>query len=613
MRISDTDVIIVGAGPTGLMLAAELRLAWVRPVVLERSPQLRTVPKANGLGGQILQLLDYRGLSGRLAEIGTDAGPIAALPFGDMHVDFTPLADSPLRAMHLPQPKLEQLLDDRANELGAQVWRGHEVTGIEQDDTGVTVDVRGPDGEYRLGASYVVACDGARSRVRAVAGIDFPGITYPEVNRLGQVSVPDSVTVLDDGAIEVACARSPSSGPIAWTSAPPPPPTAPPTPCSSAPTPTSPGPQRSARIRTRRHRRCGTPSPPGSARPCRSRRIRSATDGFGSGQRLTGSAIRLIRPARALGPSPFPAFNSGCHETAWKEREMTEYVTLEHGRIACDVIGDGPLVVLSHGMGTHRRDFRNLAGPLAAAGYRVVNADMRGHGESSLDWPSVTGKAAISRTDVALDLLGVIRHFGGPAVIVGHSLSGGSATIAAAEAPELVSAIVEINPFTLTQSVDLGALWSDRRHRIGMWQLVGTQLFGSPRLWFAYLEGVAYPTEPIDHDDYLTGLRHLLREPGRWAEFMKTGRTTPADAEARMAEVRCPALVIMGAEDPDYPHPEAEGRAIVSALPPGLGQLTVVDRGGHYPHAQFPERTAALIIPFLNRHTTPNVAGSISN
>ncbi|MEV6135248.1 alpha/beta fold hydrolase [Nocardia sp. NPDC051990] len=105
---------------------------------------------------------------------------------------------------------------------------------------------------------------------------------------------------------------------------------------------------------------------------------------------------------------------------------MTEYVTLEHGQLACDVVGDGPLVVLSHGMGTVRHDFRHLVGPLADAGYRVVNVDMRGHGESSLDWPSVTGKAAISRTDVAEDLLGVIRHFCGPAVIVGHSLSGGS-------------------------------------------------------------------------------------------------------------------------------------------------------------------------------------------
>jgi pimeloyl-ACP methyl ester carboxylesterase len=235
---------------------------------------------------------------------------------------------------------------------------------------------------------------------------------------------------------------------------------------------------------------------------------------------------------------------------------------------------------------------------------------MRGHGESSLGWPSVTGKAAISRTDVALDLIGVIRHFGGPAVIVGHSLSGGSATIAAAEAPELVSAIVEINPFTLTQGVDVGALVSIRRYRHGMPLLLGTQLLKSPRLWSRYLGGVAYPSKPADQDKYLAELADLLRQPGRWAEFMKTGRTTPADAHARIAEVRCPALVIMGTEDPDFAHPDEEGRRIVAALPSGLGRLVTVDNGGHYPHAQFPAEVAALLLPFLDAHSTTESSNS---
>ncbi|MEC3958706.1 alpha/beta hydrolase [Nocardia sp. CDC153] len=292
---------------------------------------------------------------------------------------------------------------------------------------------------------------------------------------------------------------------------------------------------------------------------------------------------------------------------------MTEYVTLEHGQIACDVVGDGPLVVLSHGMGTRRQEFRHLVGPLVAAGYRVVNADMRGHGESSLDWPSVTGKAAISRTDVALDLLGVIRHFGGPAVIVGHSLSGGSATIAAAEAPDLVSAIVEIDPFTLTQSLHLGALLSNRRHRRAMVELIGTQLLKSPRLWFRYLEGVAYPTAPADQDDYLNGLRDHLREPGRWAEFAKTGATTPADAHARIGDIRCPALVLFGAQDPDFADPAAEARRVVDAMPLGLGELALIDGGGHYPHAQYADRVAELMIPFLAQHTAHPAADSVSS
>jgi 2-polyprenyl-6-methoxyphenol hydroxylase-like FAD-dependent oxidoreductase len=68
----------------------------------------------------------------------------------------------------------------------------------------VTADVRGSDGQYRVTARYLVGCDGAHSRVRELADIPFPGITYPEIQRLAQVTVPESVTVLENGDIEVA-------------------------------------------------------------------------------------------------------------------------------------------------------------------------------------------------------------------------------------------------------------------------------------------------------------------------------------------------------------------------------------------------------------------------
>ncbi|MFF2556815.1 alpha/beta fold hydrolase [Nocardia sp. NPDC058058] len=280
---------------------------------------------------------------------------------------------------------------------------------------------------------------------------------------------------------------------------------------------------------------------------------------------------------------------------------MTEYVDLEYGTLACDVVGEGPLVVLSHGMGTVRQDFRYLVGLLAEAGFRVVNVDMRGHGESSVGWPSVTGEAAISRTDVAEDLVGVIRYFGGPAVIVGHSLSGGAATIAAASAPELVCGIVEIDPFTLAQSFHAGAFFADRRYRRGMVRLALTSILKSLSWWRRYLN-IAYPTKPADFDAYLAQLGNVLVRPERWAEFAKTGATTPADAQARLGEVRCPALVIMGAADPDFADPEAEADAIVAAMPEGVGRVVMVENGGHYPHAQFPDRVAAVVIPFLERY-----------
>jgi 2-polyprenyl-6-methoxyphenol hydroxylase-like FAD-dependent oxidoreductase len=202
-RVTDTDVIIVGAGPVGLMLAGELRLAGVRALVLERRPQPREIPRANGIGGQILNLLRYRGLLDRFEAASPNPHPAPIFPFGGVHLDLSRLADPPLRGMSLPQPELERLLAERALELGADIDRGHEVTGLSQDDAAVAADVRGPDGPYRVTAGYLVGCDGGRSPVRNLAGIPFPGVTYPEVNRLGQVTLAGSVTVLGNGDLDV--------------------------------------------------------------------------------------------------------------------------------------------------------------------------------------------------------------------------------------------------------------------------------------------------------------------------------------------------------------------------------------------------------------------------
>ena len=272
---------------------------------------------------------------------------------------------------------------------------------------------------------------------------------------------------------------------------------------------------------------------------------------------------------------------------------MTEFLDIKGGRIAYDVTGEGPLIVLSHGIGDRRQAYRFLAPELVRAGYRVAAADMRGHGESSLgDWKS------ISRTDVAGDLIALIRHLGGPAVIVGHSLSGGAATIAAATEPDLVHGVVELGPFTRKVQYDLGGLLRVRRYRRGTLLLGGVLALRSLKDWLRYLD-LAYPSKPADYDAYRAALRAKLSEPGRMADLLKTMKTSPADAGDALPRISCPALVIMGTEDPDWAYPRAEAEGIVAAMPSGAGPIAMIEGAGHYPHAQTPDEVARLTVSFL--------------
>src|SRR5215469_3675486 len=113
-----TDVVIVGAGPTGLMLAIELCLGGVTPVVLERLPEISEIPKGNGLFGLIVPVLDYRGLLEPLRAEATYAGPVPSFFFGPLTLDFSRLSSSPLHVLAAPQRTIERVLADRLTQLG---------------------------------------------------------------------------------------------------------------------------------------------------------------------------------------------------------------------------------------------------------------------------------------------------------------------------------------------------------------------------------------------------------------------------------------------------------------------------------------------------------------
>jgi pimeloyl-ACP methyl ester carboxylesterase len=280
---------------------------------------------------------------------------------------------------------------------------------------------------------------------------------------------------------------------------------------------------------------------------------------------------------------------------------MLEHLDTGEGTIAYDLAGTGPLVVLAHGMGDSRHSYRFVVPELVAAGYRVANVDIRGCGDSSTGW------ASYQRTDIARDLVAVVRHLGGPAVIVGQSISGGAATIAAASAPDVVVGIVELAPFTRKQSVDLVGLIRNRRHRAGTLQLASVMLRGSLQHWLGYLD-VAVPTKPADWATERRRIEETLSRPERMAALRAMTKTSPADAGARLPDVRCPVLVVEGSADPDWADPRAEGERVVGDLPGGLGTVAVIDGAGHYPHTETPAAVLDLLLPFLGR-TLPQTAG----
>src|SRR5215216_911692 len=163
-------VVIAGGGPTGLMLAAELALAGIDVAIVERrTSQELAGTRAGGLHARTIEVLDQRGIADRFVSQG-QVGQVAG--FAQIPLD---ISDFPTRhpyGLGLWQNHIERILAEWVTELGVPIEYGREVTGFEQNDTGV--DVQSSDGRS-LRAEYLVGCDGGRSLVRKAAGIDFPG------------------------------------------------------------------------------------------------------------------------------------------------------------------------------------------------------------------------------------------------------------------------------------------------------------------------------------------------------------------------------------------------------------------------------------------------------
>ena len=240
----------------------------------------------------------------------------------------------------------------------------------------------------------------------------------------------------------------------------------------------------------------------------------------------------------------------------------TRFLPRPEGRIAYDVTGDGPLVVLVPGMGDLRSTYRFLAPALAAAGHRVVTTDLRGHGDSDATFTSY------GDVETAGDLVALLDELGGPAVVVGNSLVGPFVRDGAINGVmKLVFRIATLTPF-------------------------------AAMTWKSYAPRLYAGAKPADLDAYLAEVIASIRRPGYAKAFSLTTRLTHAPAEARIADVTAPVLVVMGELDPDFPDPRAEADWIATTL---HAEVVMVPESGHYPQSQRPEIVADAVLGFLTR------------
>ena len=267
----------------------------------------------------------------------------------------------------------------------------------------------------------------------------------------------------------------------------------------------------------------------------------------------------------------------------------TQLLDRPGGHIAFDVTGTGRPVVLSPGMGDLRGVFRDVVGPLAGSGRRVVTTDLRGHGEST------TSFASYGVREIADDLVALLEHLDAPAALVGHSVSAGAATLVAAERPDLVSSLVLLDPHLSAA----GGAFAQLTARLM------TQAIRRPvgrALWIGYYRSLYKGTQPAWLAEHLSSLRSAL-DGAHVVAFGRLARALVAThTPLPLDSVRVPTLVVHGALDPEVGDPAEDLAAALDALrgAPGADGLLVPD-AGHYPHAQRPDVVVPALLAHLER------------
>jgi pimeloyl-ACP methyl ester carboxylesterase len=268
-------------------------------------------------------------------------------------------------------------------------------------------------------------------------------------------------------------------------------------------------------------------------------------------------------------------------ESTMTRTPTTQFLPREDGQIAYDVQGEGPLVICAPGMGDIRQTFRYLVPELVAAGYRVATFDIRGHGESDTTFSTFDDEAEAS------DILALAEHLGSKATVIGNSMGSGAGVIAAANRPELISALVLVGPFVRNPKVNpiLTAIM----------RVATAPLWAAP-VWKAYLPSLYAGRKPADQAEFAAAANAAMRRKGYASTFSKTTHLSHDPAEAALPAVTAPVLVVMGELDPDFPMPADEAAWIASRL---SAEVLMVPEAGHYPQSQRPELVGPAVVSFL--------------
>ena len=268
--------------------------------------------------------------------------------------------------------------------------------------------------------------------------------------------------------------------------------------------------------------------------------------------------------------------------------EDVRFLARPGGRLSYTVTGDGPLIVAVPGMGDLRGTWRELIAPLAAAGFRVAVVDLRGHGDSDTTFTDHGDIATAS------DIVALIDELGGPALVIGNSMAGSAAVIAAADRPDAVAGLALVSPFL----------------RSGGSRAFQAVLRGLTGAMFARPWGVAMWTWYYGHAlnrgahspwlaEHVAAIGASMRQPGRLRSFRDLATSLDHDVVTpRAAEVSAPSLILVGEFDPDYPDAAKELTRMGEQL---RAETVLVEDAAHYAHHQRPDVVVPAVVAFAKR------------